>query len=226
MLFDLKGKRRRVVQATYLGLAILMGGGLVLFGIGGDVSGGLFDAFSERGGGGGSSVVEDRIDDAEKKLEQNPRDQAAMKVLIRDNYSLANDEADPASGVIGEDGRDELQKSSRAWERYLAVAENPDPGLASIMVQVYGPTALNDAKKGVKAAEIVAQDNETAAAYLQLTAFAAQAGETRTADLAGQKAVDLAPKDQRSSVRQQVEQLKQQAAAGAGAGAEGQQEGK
>ena len=45
MLFDLRGRRRRLVQATYLSLAVLMGGGLVLFGIGGDVSGGLFNAF-------------------------------------------------------------------------------------------------------------------------------------------------------------------------------------
>src|ERR671914_530323 len=50
MLFDLRGRRRRAVQATYLILALLMGGGLVFFGIGGDVSGGLFDAFSVRGG--------------------------------------------------------------------------------------------------------------------------------------------------------------------------------
>src|ERR671914_482748 len=63
MLFDLQGKRRRVVQATYLTLAVLMGGGLVLFGIGGDVSGGLFDAFSDRQGGGGSNTLaEDRIE--------------------------------------------------------------------------------------------------------------------------------------------------------------------
>ena len=34
MLFDLRGRgRRRTVQVIYLSLAILMGGGLVLFGI-------------------------------------------------------------------------------------------------------------------------------------------------------------------------------------------------
>ncbi|MBA3437689.1 MAG: hypothetical protein H0U14_06795, partial [Thermoleophilaceae bacterium] len=64
MLFDIQGKRRRVVQATYLTLAVLLGGGLVLFGIGGDVSGGLFDAFSERGGGSGNGngIIEERVD--------------------------------------------------------------------------------------------------------------------------------------------------------------------
>ena len=35
MLFDLRGRgRRRTVQAIYLGLAILLGGGLIFFGVG------------------------------------------------------------------------------------------------------------------------------------------------------------------------------------------------
>ena len=53
MLFDLRGAgRRRVVKVVYVTLAFLMGGGLVLFGIGGDVSGGLVDAITERSGSG------------------------------------------------------------------------------------------------------------------------------------------------------------------------------
>jgi hypothetical protein len=220
MLFDLKGKRRRVVQVVYLGLAILMGGGLVLFGIGGDVSGGLFDAFSERGGGG-SNIVEDRVEDAEKRVAANPRDEAALKILVRDYYSLATDEADPNTGQIGEEGKDELRKSAQAWERYVKITERPDPALAQRMTEVYGPSGLNEAKKGQAAAQILAQGNESANSYLLLMQFALQAGDTRTADLAGQKAIDLAPRDQRSSVRDQVEQLK---AAGAGAGAQGQEQ--
>ena len=48
MLFDLRGRgRRRTVQAVYLTLAILLGGGLVLFGVGGNVSGGLLDALKD-----------------------------------------------------------------------------------------------------------------------------------------------------------------------------------
>jgi hypothetical protein len=54
MLFDLRGKRRRAVQATYLTLAVLMGGGLVLFGIGGS-GGNIFDAFDCGGGGASDS---------------------------------------------------------------------------------------------------------------------------------------------------------------------------
>ena len=59
-----------------------MGGGLVFFGIGGDVSGGLFDAFSDRSGGGNSNEqLEDRIDRFEERLAANPRNEAALKAL-------------------------------------------------------------------------------------------------------------------------------------------------
>ena len=40
MLFDLKGKRKRFVQVTYVVLAVLFAVGLIGFGIGGGVSGG------------------------------------------------------------------------------------------------------------------------------------------------------------------------------------------
>ena len=57
MLFDLRGRgRRRAVKIIYLGLAILLGGGLVFFGVGGNVQGGLFDAFQAAGRGRGGTL--------------------------------------------------------------------------------------------------------------------------------------------------------------------------
>ena len=77
MLFDLRGRgRRRTVQVIYLSLAVLMGGGLVLFGIGGGTNGGLFDAI----GGSGSSntstdtVFKDRLAAYERQLKADPQD--------------------------------------------------------------------------------------------------------------------------------------------------------
>ena len=215
MLFDLKGRRRRVVQATYLMLAILMGGGLVFFGIGGDVSGGLFDAIGDRSGGTGNSIVEDRIDENEEKLESDPENAAALKELARDWYQLATQEADPTTGQFTDAGKERLAEADAAWQRYLALdPKNPDASLASLMVNVYGPGGLNKPAEGAEAAEIfaVAQPRAGAAqAYLQLAQFAAQAGQERKADLAGQKAIELAPKDQRSTVKQLVEQVTQAA---------------
>src|SRR5919112_895214 len=82
MLFDLRGRgRRRTVQVIYLSLAILMGGGLVLFGIGSSSSGGLFDAINGGGNGGGGTsvdkVAQQRIDTYNKRLQANPSDQAS-----------------------------------------------------------------------------------------------------------------------------------------------------
>jgi len=207
VLFDLKGRRRRVVQATYLLLAILMGGGLVFFGIGGDVSGGLFDAFSDRSGSG-SSLVEDRIDDNEEKVEANPKDKAALQALVRDWYQLANDEVTD-QGTYTDDGMERLANADEAWQQYIAAVEKPQASLASLMINVYSQNALNKPAEGAEAAEIITQaDPKSAQAYLQLTQFAAQAGQKRKAELAGQKAIELAPKAQRAQVKALVEQAK------------------
>ena len=211
MLFDLKGRRRRVVQATYLMLAVLMGGGLVFFGIGGDVSGGLFDAFSDRTSSS-NSLVEDRIEESEERLEANPRDKDALQDLVRDWYQLANDEAD-ATGAYTDEGKERLAGADEAWQAYLEIERKPEPSLASLMVQAYVPTALNKAAEGAEAAEIVTiAQPKSAQAYLQLAQFAAQAGQDRKAELAGQKAIELAPKGQRNRVKAVVQQITQAAA--------------
>jgi hypothetical protein len=94
MLFDLRGKgRRRTVQVIYLSLAILMGGGLVLFGIGGATSGGLFDAFNSNSGGGGNSdataAIERTETTAQNATEANPKDAAAWARLVKARFQLA-----------------------------------------------------------------------------------------------------------------------------------------
>jgi hypothetical protein len=209
MLFDLRGRRRRAVQATYLMLAVLMGGGLVLFGIGGDVSGGLIDAF--KGGGGGSSgdsALEDRIDRQEERLATNPQNTAVLQNLIRDYYSLATGQRE--SGTVGfpDDAKDELRKSGAYWQRYVQATDgDPSPDTARYALQVYDVSALNRPKETQKAAAIIAQDSNDVASYLLLVSYATRAGDTRTADLAAKKAVDLAPKGQRKQVEKQAEAL-------------------
>ena len=84
----------------------------------------------------------------------------------------------------------------------------PSPEAARYALQVYDPSALNQPKEAQKAAAILAQDANDVASYLRLVSYAALAGDTRTADLAAKKAVDLAPKAQRKQVKQQAEALK------------------
>jgi hypothetical protein len=207
MLFDLQGKRRRLVQATYLTLAVLMGGGLVLFGVGsGSISGGLFDAItgkSSKSGGNVNSVVAKRIKADERAIKLSPKNTTALADLVRSHYQLATDHSDQTTGQFDDQGKAQLRQAGAAWQRYAAVAKAPDTGLASLMLQAYG--ALSDAPNATSVAEILANARPSAAAYLQLTTYAARAGQTRKATLAGQKAVDLAPKSQKKLVKQQVQ---------------------
>jgi hypothetical protein len=199
------------VQATYLMLAVLMGGGLVFFGIGGDVSGGLFDAFSERGGGGGNAddATKKLIERNEKRLRANPNDTVALKTLVRAEYQLAATQAESSSAGFPAEAKDELRQASRYWERYLdAEKRSPDAAVAQYAVQIYDTGGLNQPKRAQEAAEILAQEQNEFTAYLRVVQYAAQAGDKRTADLAAQKAVDLAPKGQKGEVKQQAEALK------------------
>jgi hypothetical protein len=209
MLFDLRGRRRRAVQATYLTLAVLMGGGLVLFGIGGDVSGGLFDAFSDRSGGGSASEdLEERIDQREERLRANPQNEAILKALIRDYHALAG--AQLATGAVEypEEAKDELSQAANYWQRYLEVEDGePDASLARVALTLYDQGALNQPEEAANAMRIVAEAGNNPDLYLGLVARAAAAGDERTADLAAQKAVDLAPEKQKKQVRQQAKAL-------------------
>jgi hypothetical protein len=210
MLFDLRGRRRRAVQATYLTLAVLMGGGLVLFGIGGDVSGGLFDAFSDRSGGGSASEdLEERIDRRKERLAANPDNEEILKALVRDYHALAG--AQLPTGVVEypEEAKDELRQADEYWQRYLEVEDgDPDASLARVALALYDQGALNEPAAAAAAMRIVAEAGNDYELYLGLVGRAAAAGDKRTANLAAQKAVDLAPKGERKQVKEQAEALK------------------
>jgi tetratricopeptide (TPR) repeat protein len=227
MLFDLRGRgRQRTVKVIYLGLAVLMGGGLVFFGVGGNVSGGLFDAIGITGNGGQTSSGGDQL----KKLEQryakrvtvNPKDERAWAGLADSRYKLAGQgkNYDQNAGVFTDEGKAQLQQAATAWERYLALKpEKPDSNVATLMVQAYGPAGLNEPAKGVDASEIVAQARPSSATYFQFAVYAYAAGQTRKAELAGKKALSLAPKDQREAVQAQLDAAKKQGGFGQPGGA-------
>lgn len=222
MLFDLRGRgRRRTVQVIYGTLAILMGGGLVFFGIGGEVQGGLFDAFSDSSGNtSGNQIVEDKAKKAEERVKANPKDAAALAELARLRFQLAGtgDNFNQEQGSYTEDGLASLRQSARAWERYLALKPaKVDSNVAILMVNVYA--GLGQAEKAVGAQEIVveAQATPNVGQYLQLARLAYAAGQTRKGDLARTKVLELAPADQREILKEQLDEAKKPpTSAGAG----------
>lgn len=220
MLFDLRGRgRRRTIQGIYLALAILMGGGLVLFGIGGNTSGGLLDAFREDQGSGSVSF-DKRIDAAQKRVTASPRNAPAWAQLARLRVQQASLSLNEQTQAYTEEGRAELLRAERAWDRYLALdPKKPDDRLANLMVQAFGQGALNKPEKAVTAMEIVAEVRPPSAAlFAQLAGLAYIAGQTRKGDLAADRAVSLAPKEDRESLKAQLESAKAQGAVGSSQG--------
>src|SRR5437763_13258441 len=152
MLFDLQSRSRRTaVKIIYLGLAILMGGGLVLFGIGtGTGGGGLLDVFT----GGGSSTSA-QVSSAEKRANHevrlHPQDAKAWADLARARFQTAglgdnyDQTANQGAGAFTAKGRVKLRTAATAWQRYLTLEpDHPDATLARLMVNVYDTTGLND----------------------------------------------------------------------------------
>ncbi len=209
MLFDLQGKRRRLVQGTYLMLAVLMGGGLVLFGIGGDVSGGLFDAFSDRSGGTGNDVVEERIERNEERVRKNPKALQARKDLVRDYYSVAGGLMSEGATSFPSEAKDELRKAASNWQAYLKQESgDPDPTVAGYALQVYDPFALDRPKDALAAARIIAADGNDSRSYLLLYQYALLAEDKRTIELARQKALSLTAEKRRRALRKQMDEIK------------------
>ena len=219
MLFDLTAPgRKRTVQVIYLTLAILMGGGLVMFGIGNsDAGGGLIDAFNGGdSGGSGDSRLEDRAKAAQKRVDANPQNAAAWAELARARYQLAGlgDNFDRNKGTFTSKGQTELRKVEVAWDRYLALEpKKPDANVASLMVQAFSEGGVNKPEKAVGAQEIVVDSRPTANGFVQLAFLAYQANQTRKGDLAAQRAIDLTPKAQRKDLRTQIDQIKAAGAA-------------
>jgi tetratricopeptide (TPR) repeat protein len=224
MLFDLRGRgRRRTVQVIYLSLAILMGGGLVLFGIGGATSGGLIDAIQggKSSNSSGSDTFQKRVDALEKQTQTDPTNARAWAQLAGLRFQLAGSGAnyDQATQVYTDKGKAELRQASAAWQRHLKLAgDKPDPTVANQMVQAYGISGLQNYPEAVKALEFVidATPNATFQQYAQLAVLAHGAKQDRKATLSADKAVSLAPKAQRKTLRDQIKAAQQQLDTAAG----------
>lgn len=211
MLFDLQSRgRRTAVKIVYLGLAILIGGGLVLFGVGGTGGGGLLDAFTDD-----SADVSSQVSDTEKRanraVRQNPQDAAAWAELARARFLTAGqgDNFNQTEATFTESGQEKLRSAEQAWDRHLALAgDRPDPRVARLMSQAFAPTGLNEPEKAADALEIVTEAEPSSVAYSQLATFAYLAGQERKGDLAAARAVELAPEAQQRGVRTTLERTK------------------
>jgi hypothetical protein len=213
MLFDLRGgHRRRAVKVIYVGLALLIGGGLILFGVGaGTGGGGLLNAATENEGSGGASFSS-QIKKYEKQTQRQPGNVAAWEKLTAAQLHEAGGEAyvNPQTGAPTAKGKELFSRASRSWERYLALnPPKPSLELAKLMLRVYGAEGLNQPASAVQVLQlVVAAEPKNASYYAALAEYAYKAKNTRVGDLAMEKAVALAPPAERDRVKKELESVK------------------
>lgn len=204
MLFDLQGRRKTAIKVVYLGLAILLAGGLVLFGIGSNVSGGLSDVFT---GGGGDSEYEKAVEEAQSAVTANPDSKEAWEELIASRYSLAGLGWNDETQSFDDDGVKQLDLMLKDWKKYQKLSgEKPDLDTASYAVNAF--IAKEDVKGAQETQMIIVELEPNAANYLALMRFALSGGDSRIADASAIKATELATKDQEKAVASEIKQLR------------------
>jgi hypothetical protein len=216
MLFDLKsGKRRRVVQVVFGFLAFLFFISFVGFGIGSDVTGGIFDALGVGGSNSsGDPQYEQQIEDAQAAIEANPDDEDAYAELIAGYFGSAQAgiSIDETTGQqsISTDAQNDLRQAAQAWNDYMATKpKQVSVTVAGNAVQVF--VLLNDATGAAEAQAVVAEDQNTAASYAQLALYLFADGQIKEGTAAGEKAVAAADPSTRKQVQKTVDSYREQA---------------
>src|SRR2546423_3867134 len=188
-------------------LAILMGGGLILFGVGTGVSGGgLLNAFGGSGGGSQKQQVSGAERQAQAAVKAHPTSAAAWAKLLEAQWESATSTGFNNTSGFTSFGKRELHKVTQSWQRYLKLTQKPDPGVAIVSAEAY--TALSDFSGAAGAWEASATVAPSQRAYECLALSSYAAGDTRKGDLATRKLLTLLPKAQRSSLQAQLKLAK------------------
>lgn len=211
MLFDLRGRgRKRAVTVIYVFLALLIGVGLVGFGIGGGTTGGgILNAGNNNEGSGGASFAS-KIKKYEKLTRQQPNNTVAWEELSKNLLHEAGNEGYATStGAPTSKGKELYKRASQAWLSYLALnPPKPNPELAQLVFRIYGEEGLNEPANAVSALQIVVTKRANSAYYSQLAIYAFKAKNIHVGDLASAKAVELAPKAEQARLKAELAELK------------------
>ena len=224
MLFDLQSPRRRnFIRVVYAMLAVLMGGGLILFGIGSGGGGGLLDAVGlTDSSSSGSANFDDQIKAAEAKVRANPQSAAAQLELAKIHFQAGRlaVETDPDTGAQQptQESNQEFELAADAWDKYLKLApKKPDSGGAALMSQAFfflavsatdAAGAQSNLEDAAAASEIVAEQMPSFGSYASLARLQFFAGDTAGAEQSAKKAESLAQPAQVASLKQAIAQYR------------------
>ncbi|HTU27735.1 MAG TPA: hypothetical protein VMF07_00010 [Solirubrobacteraceae bacterium] len=215
MLFDLRSRgRRRTVQVIYIGLAVLIGAGLILFGVGtGSGGGGLFGAFtgSNQHSGANGNAVTSQVKSAVARTKKEPHSAAAWANLINARLSAANSIGyDTTSSTYTKAGKQQLTLLTQAYTRYTSLTKTPSTNTATLAAKAYTQLGNWKTASATYQAVLGGQTGDNRIHTLEcvaLTSYAAK--DDRVAQLAQARVLTLLPtKSVRKQVKTELEQAK------------------
>jgi hypothetical protein len=223
MVFDIRGRRKHVVRVVYALLALLMGASLFL--VVGPNLGGLFGASNSVSNG--ASLFEEQAAATERKLKKSPDDPALLLSLTRIRLSAANalTKVDPTTGLPApptSEARDQLEKASEAWNRYLKQAgNNPSSSTAQLAASALvrlaetsttGPELEANIKAAAQAQRIFAEGQPNLNSVSTLAVYQYFTFDFSGGDREGKRAEDLAPtKTQKKATKELLGEKRKQA---------------
>lgn len=222
MLFDIRGRRKNVVKVVYAVLALLMG--LSLFLVVGPAP--LSDLF-----GSGSSTsntaepFEEQAERLEVKLRKDPENPQLLLNLTRARTNAGNSLSviNPETGesALTVEARQELEKASEAWGKYLQATDEPSPSGAQLsastlfrLAQTSRTPAEIEAnlEAAVSAQQIVAEQRPSAGTLATLAMYRYFSFEYDEADkLTAEAAKRAATKFERENLDNEAEEIETRA---------------
>ena len=133
MLFDLRGRRKRVIQVIYVLLAIIMAASLLVIGLPGGIN-----PFSNSGQNSDLAEISiQRAENLEARLVAEPNNPNAQAELIRARVAAGRsltEIAENGTTIVGAEAKTQYDLAAQAWEKYLRLTRNqPDPTVAQLM---------------------------------------------------------------------------------------------
>jgi hypothetical protein len=207
MLFDLRGRhRRRAVRVIYMSLALLMGAGLVLFGVGSFGGTGVLSNVANNEGKNAATFAGE-VARYRKLSAAQPSNQAAWLGLTK---ALLHESSLYTQNGVSAKGKELFADAAQSWGTYLALnPSTPDPSIAQQMFTVYSEEGLNQPNQAVQVLQILVAAKPTSASlWGQLAIYAYKAHNPRVGDLAAKKAVALAPAVERKRVAAELAEVR------------------
>jgi tetratricopeptide (TPR) repeat protein len=215
MLFDIRGRRKNVVKVVYGILAVMMGASLFLV-VGPVNIGSLLSTSDEVNRS--ADIFDEQNERIEQRLRKDPENPDILISLTRTriNAARAKSELDPTTGEtrVNAQARVEYEKANEAWARYLKVADEPSPSVASLVSGATFVLAQNSKTyaeaieylgKAADAQRLATKGRPSVGAWTTLAAYEYLGGDKAAGAKAGKEALALAKtKPEKKTISKQL----------------------